>query len=159
MNNACTLATALGPITLRWNDRGLVCAIDLLTEVAPAPAAKLPPPAQRVATAIQAHLAGQPAQYALADLDLSACTAFARQVYTYLHDIPPGQTRTYGQLAAALGKPGAARAVGRAMATNPVPLAVPCHRVVARHGLGGFTGGLDFKRRLLAMEGARLIGE
>jgi methylated-DNA-[protein]-cysteine S-methyltransferase len=45
------------------------------------------------------------------------------------------------------------------MATNPVPLAVPCHRVVAQHGLGGFTGGLDFKRRLLALEGARLLGE
>jgi methylated-DNA-[protein]-cysteine S-methyltransferase len=114
---------------------------------------------QRVTAAIQAHLAGRPAQYDPADLDLSGCTAFARQVYARLMAVPPGQTQTYGQLAQALGKPGAARAVGRAMATNPVPLAVPCHRVVAQHGLGGFTGGLDFKRRLLALEGARLLGE
>lgn len=156
MSTCCTLATPLGPITVHWNDHGLVRAIDLAGTAPTGAPSSLPPAAQRVIAAIQAHLAGRPARYDLADLDLAGCTPFARQVYAYLVTIGPGQTRTYGELAAALGKPGAARAVGRAMATNPVPLAVPCHRVVARQGLGGFTGGLEFKRRLLALEGARL---
>jgi methylated-DNA-[protein]-cysteine S-methyltransferase len=69
--------------------------------------------------------------------------------------VPPGATVTYGELAAASGSPGAARAVGNVMATNPVPLFVPCHRVVATQGLGGFSGGLDVKRELLKLEKAR----
>ena len=70
-----------------------------------------------------------------------------------MRNIPYGQVQTYGQLARAVGSPGAARAIGRACGANPLPLVVPCHRVVAANGLGGFALGLDAKRALLALEG------
>jgi O-6-methylguanine DNA methyltransferase len=85
-------------------------------------------------------------------LDLRG-TPFQRAVWQALLDIPYGQTRSYGDVASALGQPGAMRAVGSANGANPVPLIVPCHRVIAAGGkLGGYGGGLDLKRRLLAME-------
>lgn len=82
---------------------------------------------------------------------------FHRQVYEVVRAIPPGQTRTYAEVARAAGRPGAARSVGNAMARNRVCLFIPCHRVVATTGLGGFSaaGGLSTKRRLLALEGGR----
>jgi methylated-DNA-[protein]-cysteine S-methyltransferase len=88
-------------------------------------------------------------------LDLSAATPFQRAVWQATREIPRGQTRSYGWLAAKVGRPRAARAVGQAMATNPWPLIVPCHRVVSSDGrLGGYGGGLDMKERLLILEGA-----
>jgi O-6-methylguanine DNA methyltransferase len=78
---------------------------------------------------------------------------FQRSVWKRIANIPPGEVQAYGQLAAAIGKPGAVRAVGSACGANPVPIAVPCHRVVATGGPGGFGGGLDLKRKLLAGEG------
>jgi methylated-DNA-[protein]-cysteine S-methyltransferase len=82
-------------------------------------------------------------------------TEFQRRVWTQLSDIPFGTTMTYGDLAARLGLPGAARAVGGANGANPLPVVVPCHRVVATSSLGGYSGGLDVKSFLLALEGAR----
>lgn len=87
-------------------------------------------------------------------------TEFQQAVWSALADIPPGETRTYGQLAATIGKPGAAQAVGQALRRNPLPLVQPCHRVVAADGLGGFGGcaeasgdeQLDVKRWLLEHE-------
>ena len=80
-------------------------------------------------------------------------TAFQKQVWAELQRIPFGQTRSYGQIAAALGRPGAARAVGRANATNPICLLAPCHRVIGADGsLTGFAFGEDLKRRLLELE-------
>lgn len=89
-------------------------------------------------------------------LDLSAQTPFRRQVLEATRKIPRGEVRTYGALAASLGRPGAARAVGTALAHNPLPLLIPCHRVVAAHfRLGQYSdGGPLMKRRLLADEGA-----
>ena len=88
-------------------------------------------------------------------LDLSGATAFQRRVWSVVRNIPYGETRSYSQIARQAGSPGAARAVGRAMATNPVPIVVPCHRVIGSDGnLRGFGGGLDLKRRLLEMEGS-----
>jgi AraC family transcriptional regulator of adaptative response/methylated-DNA-[protein]-cysteine methyltransferase len=85
-------------------------------------------------------------------LDVRA-SAFQRRVWQALRTIPYGETRTYGEVAAAIGSPGAARAVGRACATNPVALVVPCHRVVASGGqLGGYASGVDRKRWLLHHE-------
>jgi len=85
-------------------------------------------------------------------LDVRA-TAFQAQVWQALRDIPPGETRTYGDIAESLGKPNAARAVGRACATNPVSLVVPCHRAVGSGGnLTGYRWGVERKRALLARE-------
>ena len=92
-------------------------------------------------------------------LDLSGATDFQRRVWSAVRDIPYGETLSYGQVAHQAGSPGAARAVGRAMATNPVPIVVPCHRVIGSDGgLRGFGGGLDLKRRLLDMERAPTEG-
>ena len=86
-------------------------------------------------------------------LDLREATAFQRRVWLAVRDIPYGETRSYGQIARQAGSPGAARAVGQAMAANPVPIVAPCHRVIGSDGnLRGFGGGLDLKRRLLEME-------
>jgi len=87
-------------------------------------------------------------------LDLEG-TEFQRQVWGKLRGIPQGETRTYGELARAVGRPAAARAVGAATGRNPAPVIVPCHRVVGANGsLTGFAGGLEAKRVLLAHEGA-----
>ncbi len=86
-------------------------------------------------------------------LDLSVVTDFQAKVYETSQLIPYGETRSYGWVAAQMNNPGAARAVGQALGRNPLPIIVPCHRVVADDGgLGGFTGGLETKRRLLNME-------
>ena len=90
----------------------------------------------------------------LFDLEVAPIgTDFQRQVWLELMRIPCGQTRTYGEMAERLGRPNAARAIGRANATNPLPIVVPCHRLVGANGdLTGFAGGLDFKRKLLDLE-------
>jgi O-6-methylguanine DNA methyltransferase len=87
-------------------------------------------------------------------LDLSGGTDFERAVWRALLKIPAGEVRSYGEVARAAGRPRAARAVGNACGRNPVAILVPCHRVVARGGLGGFGAGPDVKRRLLDLEGA-----
>jgi O-6-methylguanine DNA methyltransferase len=79
-------------------------------------------------------------------------TVFQRGVWDRISEIPYGETRTYGELAQALGKPGAARAVGQACNANPLALIVPCHRVTGSSGLGGFAGGCAVKKTLLDME-------
>lgn len=80
-------------------------------------------------------------------------TVFQRQVWTALREIPAGGTRTYGELAARIGRPGASRAVGAANASNPVGIVAPCHRVIGSNGaLTGYAGGIDRKRWLLAHE-------
>ena len=91
-------------------------------------------------------------------LDLAQGTPFQQAVWRALLEIPCGETRTYGQIAERIGRPRAARAVGQAVGANPLPIVVPCHRVVAGDGLGGFGGGLAMKRRLLEIEGVRTAG-
>lgn len=87
-------------------------------------------------------------------LDLPKGTAFQRAVWAELRRIRPGATRSYGDIAKALLKPRAARAVGAACGANPIPLLIPCHRVLAANRrIGGFSGGLDWKRKLLEREG------
>ena len=86
-------------------------------------------------------------------LDLNEATAFQRQVWEATRQIPYGQTRSYGQIASKIGKPGAARAVGQALGKNPLPIIIPCHRVVnSDDKLGGFSGGLKIKEQLLTLE-------
>ncbi|HII06013.1 MAG TPA: MGMT family protein [Methanotrichaceae archaeon] len=85
-------------------------------------------------------------------LDLSGLTEFQKEVLRFVASIPPGETLTYGQVAERLGRPKAARAVGQALGANPFPLIIPCHRVVGSKGLGGYSSGINLKRRLLDIE-------
>jgi len=95
-------------------------------------------------------------------LDPDHIPPFNQRVYDVTRAIPPGQTLTYGEVAAAIGEPGAARAVGRALGENPYPIIIPCHRVLAAGGkMGGFsgTGGIATKRRVLAIESRAKLDE
>ena len=86
---------------------------------------------------------------------LNTPTEFQKKVYKVVKQIPKGQVRTYSWVAERIGNPKAARAVGNALNKNPFPLVVPCHRVVAKNGLGGFSKGIKEKRRILGREGYR----
>jgi methylated-DNA-[protein]-cysteine S-methyltransferase len=93
-------------------------------------------------------------------LDLESATDFQREVYAELVRIPHGRVVTYGELAEAVGRAELARAVGQAVGANPLPILIPCHRVVAAEGrLGGFTGGLAVKAALLRTENVEVEGE
>jgi methylated-DNA-[protein]-cysteine S-methyltransferase len=105
---------------------------------------------------IQAYLGGETRRCDL-PLDLDGQPTFRKKVWGVLTTIPYGRVRSYGWVAKKIGKPLAARAVGGACGANPLPLIVPCHRVVAGNGsLGGFAGGLPVKKRLLRLEGILL---
>ena len=107
---------------------------------------------QRTVAQLDAYFSGKRLKFDL-PLDLRG-TPFQRRVWECLLDIPPGRTWTYGQVAEAIGRPGAARAVGRAVGTNPVAIVVPCHRVIGSDGsLTGYGGGLERKTALLQLEG------
>jgi len=98
--------------------------------------------------------AGEESGFSLSGLNLSKLTNFSANVLRHAYKIPRGKVSTYSGLAEKLGKPRAARAVGTALANNPFPIAIPCHRVVRADGtLGGFGGGLKMKRELLEREG------
>lgn len=101
-----------------------------------------------------AYFAGERRDF---DLPLDpAGTDFQRAVWEALRAIPYGGTRTYGEIAAAVGRPKAVRAVGQANHVNPLPIFIPCHRVVGKNGaLTGYAGGLDLKRALLALESGK----
>ena len=108
---------------------------------------------EQTARAVRAVLAGKNPR-SLPPLDLRVGTDFQRLIWKALQQIPAGRTVSYGELAQTAGRPQAARAVGGACGANPIPVLIPCHRVLAAGGgLGGFTAGLDWKRRLLAREG------
>ena len=114
---------------------------------------------QEAARLLKSHLAGASRDLSKLPLDLSVLAPFQRAVYEAVRALPPGRTATYGEIAAALGKPGASRAVGQALGRNPFLVAVPCHRVLAAGGApGGFSapGGVITKQRLLALEGVTL---
>lgn len=99
------------------------------------------------------YLAGHRREFDL-PLDWSATSGFGRHVlHTLYRTVGYGQVLSYQDLAVRSGRPSAARVVGAVMGSNPLPIVVPCHRVVASGGLGGYGGGLDLKRRLLALEG------
>ena len=106
---------------------------------------------------LRAHLAGRPTSYGDVELDLTGCTELQRRLAETLRAVPWGEVVTYGELAALAGGPGAARAAGSFCAGNRFALIVPCHRVVAAEGVGGYgVGGVALKRRLLALEGVAL---
>ncbi|MEJ1167188.1 methylated-DNA--[protein]-cysteine S-methyltransferase [Variovorax sp. CCNWLW186] len=165
--------TAIGTCALAWGARGLI-GVQLpeengeaatrarmrrrfpdLTEAVP------PESAQKAIAAIQALLQGAPDDLSGIELDMSRVSEFHQRIYAIARRIPPGQTRTYGEIAAELGDKGLSRAVGQAMGHNPFAPVVPCHRVLAAGNKpGGFSagGGALTKLRMLDIEGARPNG-
>lgn len=105
---------------------------------------------------ISEFLEGEDRYFDIGILDLDSCSMFQRKVLHAEYGIPRGWVSTYGRIAEHIGSTDAARAVGRALATNPFPLVIPCHRAVRSNGeLGGYQGGEEMKRRLLKLEGIR----
>ncbi len=155
--------TRIGDLGLAWNARGIV-AIHLprgdaaqtlrsLRRQYPAAPVRAVAPAE-YQRELQAYATGQVREFR-APLDWSAIKPFQRAVLETANRIPFGETRTYQWIAQQIGKPRAARAVGRALATNPIPIILPCHRVIGSDGgLHGYGGGLPLKRKLLELEGA-----
>jgi methylated-DNA-[protein]-cysteine S-methyltransferase len=168
MHGYALFDTTLGRCAIAWSERGVVgtqlpgsddaATRRRIARALPDAVESTPPPAVAAAIdAITGLLAGAPDDLASVTLDLHGVPEFHRRVYDVARAIPPGETRSYGDVAAALGEPGAAQAVGRALGRNPVPIVVPCHRVLAADGtLHGFSapGGIETKRRMLALEGA-----
>lgn len=134
----------------------------LLKGLPPLPEAQPPAAVQAAIEGIQALLNGEPRDLLEVPLDMARLTPFQRELYALARAIPPGRTRTYGDLAIALGDAGLARAVGQAMGHNPFAPVVPCHRVLAAGGRsGGFSGGngVPTKLRMLQIECARIGDE
>jgi len=158
--------TAIGPVFVAVSEQGLVSVRFGLSEAAFLALVQhqtgLTPKrshAQAGAAARQVgeYVAGKRVTFDL-PVDLSHVTAFQRQVLLAACQIPRGQVRTYAEVARQIGRPSAARAVGQALSHNPVPIVVPCHRVLAADGsLRGYLGsqGVETKQRLLVLEGAR----
>jgi methylated-DNA-[protein]-cysteine S-methyltransferase len=161
--------TAIGACGLVWSERG-VCGFHLPQPngdparvrfahrfpdaVETVPTAEV----QRTIDAVVRLLAGEKVDLNFVELDLAAAPDFNRRVYDILCTVPAGETITYGEIAQRMGDPGAARAVGRALGENPIPVIVPCHRVLAAAGKGGgfsAPGGVTTKLKLLSIEGAR----
>jgi len=162
--------TAIGRCGIAWGGHG-VAGVQLPEAGEPEtrarmlqrfPAAGEAPPPPEIEQAIErivALLCGASSDLSAVALDMEHVPAFHRRVYEVARTIPPGTTLSYGDIAARVGAPGAARAVGQALGRNPFPIVVPCHRVLAAGGkIGGFSaqGGVITKRRMLAIEGAQL---
>ena len=161
--------TALGRCGTAWHDKGLLAVsfpedsdnatIKRLQRRAPQAQATEAPPEniKKIIKDIVALFAGEPIDLSYAVLDVSGLAAFDRSVYELSLAIKPGETKTYGDLARALGDLAYSRRVGQSLGRNPFPIVVPCHRIVGADGaMTGFSapGGTDIKRRLLKIEGA-----
>jgi methylated-DNA-[protein]-cysteine S-methyltransferase len=153
--------TAFGHCAISWGDAGLTRFELPETASRAGDSTELPPEIIALAGRVRAHLSGRLQDFSDLSYQFSLVPVFARDVYRATLAVKPGQTRTYGEIAAALGQPpGVSRAVGAALGANPWPLLVPCHRVVAAGGkMTGFSGpgGITTKLRLLALEGAEMF--
>jgi methylated-DNA-[protein]-cysteine S-methyltransferase len=140
------VATDSGMVAILWeNDRPHRVPLNIEAEDARHPVLV------EMERQLREYFAGQRTEFTVA-LDVAG-TPFQRKVWRALMTIPYGETRSYGEIAAQIGSPGAARAVGAASGRNPLSIVAPCHRVVGASGaLTGFAGGLDVKARLLALE-------
>jgi methylated-DNA-[protein]-cysteine S-methyltransferase len=167
VHGATLFETPIGRCGIAWGARGIVGVQlpepagsergRLLQRFPDACETRPPADVEAAIGRIVALLEGQAPDLDSIGLDMSAVPEFDRRVYEITRAIPRGTTRSYGEIAADLGDPGAARAVGQALGRNPFPIIVPCHRVLAAAGRpGGFSahGGVATKLRLLAIEGA-----
>jgi methylated-DNA-[protein]-cysteine S-methyltransferase len=164
--------TAIGACGIAWGVQGIVgvqlpehdatATHDRLQRRYPGASEAPPPPnVRQTIDAVIALLRGEACDLSAAALDMRGVSRFHQQIYAVARGIPPGATLSYGEIATRLGDRGAARTVGEAMARNPFPIIVPCHRVLAANGkMGGFsaTGGVATKLRLLNIERARIGG-
>jgi len=154
------IKTTWGTITLTLDDDGSVTALDL-PNLAGTPRKDFAVVAGTAVPAVRGRLGetSLPSDFFPAlekgfpTIGIPEGTEFQQAVWNELKKIPRGQTRTYSQIAAAIGSPKAVRAVGSACGANPLPVFIPCHRVVAKNGPGGFGSGLPWKILLLTMEG------
>jgi methylated-DNA-[protein]-cysteine S-methyltransferase len=161
-----TFETAIGRCAVRWSDLGIT-AVLLPGRSIPEPQttedrADLPAFVRRAIDGITTLLAGGADDLRDIPLDDRGVDHLRRAVYAETRTIDPGTTRSYGEIARAIGRPDGAREVGAALARNPFSIVVPCHRVVAANGaLTGFSapGGLATKRRMLEIEGAPGYGQ
>ena len=149
--------TALGTCTIRWSDAGITRVLLPGTRCLTSSPRAAP---ERVLAAIAAIVRlfdGERTDLRWIDLDQAGIDVFRRRVYAAAREIAPGETASYGDIAQAIGKPDAPRAVGAALADNPFPIIVPCHRVLSATGqLHGFSapGGISTKQRMLEIERA-----
>ena len=161
-----TFETALGRCGVRWSESGITSVLlpsSRLDRLAPVePGVEVPAFVLDAIESMIAVLAGEPRDLRAEPLDQRRMDPFRQAVFAATRDIEPGTTRSYGEVARAIGRPDGARDVGAALASNPTPIIVPCHRVVAASGaLTGFSapGGLATKRRMLELEGAPGFGQ
>ncbi|HEX7862829.1 MAG TPA: MGMT family protein [Verrucomicrobiae bacterium] len=158
--NTLPIHTEYGTFFARYSSNGLT-ELRFPDDTATLQISAETPPAwhawhERTSNAVSAILKNDAADQ-LPPFDLSPHTEFRRRVWSILQQIPAGQTLTYSAVAARLGQPSASRAVGGACGANPIPLLIPCHRVLGSNdSLTGFSGGLHWKRRLLSLEGILL---
>ena len=148
--------TTLGTCGIEWSAAGIT-RVHLPSFGRRTTVAALPDPVRDAIAGIVALLAGERRDLAGVALDESGIDPFRRAVFAATRAIGPGTTASYGEIARTIGAPGAARAVGAALGSNPFPIVVPCHRVLAADGaLTGFSapGGISTKRRMLEIEGA-----
>lgn len=162
--NLAVFETRLGWMGVAFSERGLAgVQLPRATRAQTLAQLKRAFPDATLVDAAPSHIARELIEYAegkrrefTLPLDWSAMTPFQRKVLRAIAKIPFGETRSYGWVARKIGKPRAARAVGRALATNPLPIVLPCHRVLGSDGgLHGYGGGLPLKKKLLELEGAR----
>lgn len=158
----CVFPTSIGSCAITWGVHGLTGF--RLPEAAPEETDVAPPAdLQAVIERVQRHLRGEYQDFADLGYDFSDVPEFDAAVLRATLTVKPGQTRSYGEIAAAIGQgPGASRAVGRALGANHWPLLIPCHRIVSANGrMTGFSGpgGVKTKLRLLTLEGAQLLAE
>ena len=155
---AALIDTPLGKFRAQFTERGLA-RLQFPKAKAEPIAESIEPPKNwlRQTTAALKTMLGGKTPKALPPLDLSAGTAFQQQTWRALLRIPAGRTRGYGELARAVRRPKAARAIGGACGANPIPVLIPCHRVIGASGsLTGFSGGMHWKVKLLEIERVKL---
>jgi methylated-DNA-[protein]-cysteine S-methyltransferase len=165
----CLFDTAIGACGVAWSERGLTrlqlpesdrtATERRLRASAAKPTQATPAEIDQLIANIQRYMTGRCVDFAAVAIDLTGVGPFQRKVYEAARFVTWGQTVSYGELARQTSSPGAARAVGQALSRNPVPIIIPCHRVLAKdHRIGGFSahGGTFAKERLLALEGVRV---
>lgn len=149
----CVFSSALGSWALGWGPEGITL-LRPVDEASPGGAAESPAWVTAAVAALQSHFSGAAVDLAALPVAEAVFTPFQLKIAALLRASAPGRTLTYGELAFLAGRPGAARAVGQAVRRNPVLVLVPCHRVVAAQGPGGWSafGSPGIKARLLHLE-------